>query len=247
VLRNASLSVAISLSTACLASAAFAETESKQFDAATIKVVEIANGEGSVTLNAGAVAKVDAEKVKFGKDCELTLAQEGERLVVKVEHKKSLFSSLRGDCEVNLTVTVPASVDTKLRVGSGDAKLAGLKGAVAFESGSGDVAIDGEIAKLEGKTGSGEVTVKGLTAGDVDVKVGSGEIDLAWLKAPSEGKVSLTAGSGDVTVRLPADAKVRTHLRAGSGTVSNELGETADAKLDISATIGSGDLAIKKL
>jgi hypothetical protein len=87
------------------------------------------------------------------------------------------------------------------------------------------------------------VDLKGLTSG-ADAKVGSGDLKLAWAKAPT-GSVDVKSGSGSVLLVFPAGTKLQARQISGSGTAVNKLGETPGAKLKVSVTTGSGDSTIQ--
>jgi DUF4097 and DUF4098 domain-containing protein YvlB len=101
----------------------------------------------------------------------------------------------------------------------------GVDGQVGFNSVSGDLTMaDGTIEKLDAKTVSGRVTA------DVELN--------------KDGALRVTTISGEVAIRLPAEASTRVELRSTTGRVQSEFsGLTASRSpgaSTLSGTLGSG-------
>ena len=222
-----------------------AETVTKTFDATGIRELDLSNGAGKVNIGVAEDGKatIVANKIVFGKDCDLAMAKTGTTLIVEAKDNSSVFS--RSKCEVDFTITLPRNIALNIKNGSGAIKANGIKGNVAFKTGSGPVELDGEITRLSGKSGSGSVRVVGLT-GDGDLDAGSGDISVTYKHRPASGNLGIKNGSGDTTVYLPSETKVGASFRAGSGWLTNELGNTPNAPFTIEEDTGSGSLSIKK-
>ncbi|MBX3040559.1 MAG: hypothetical protein KF789_07635 [Bdellovibrionaceae bacterium] len=221
-----------------------ATTETKDFDAKTIREVDVENTTGSIKITGtdDARATVIAEKIKFDDKCRLEILQKGDKLSVDVDRKGFGGNS---KCEVNLTLTVPRNVEVNVENGSGNFELSGTHGEVDYSLGSGNVNIDAQVIKLEGKSGSGSSTVTGLT-GEAEVKTGSGNTNLTYSSVPPKGELSIKSGSGNTTVLMPAEAKIKASLVSGSGSILNEIGDHSDSRFKVSLRTGSGSISIKK-
>ncbi|MEV4177616.1 DUF4097 family beta strand repeat-containing protein [Nonomuraea sp. NPDC049709] len=128
-----------------------------------------------------------------------------------------------GSCGVDYKIEIPKGLHVDLDSGSGNLTLRSLTGPIDVHVGSGDVdaadlrgkkviadAGSGNIElkyasapeSAELKTGSGDITLN-VPDGAYDVKteVGSGDANVSVKKdGASPNKISLTAGSGDITV-----------------------------------------------
>lgn len=217
--------------------------ESKDFDAKGLNEVSVTNTSGKVTIQAveGNKAHVTAIKNKFSDRCKLTMDRSGDELTVKVE-KSGFFSS--EDCDVDLLVKVPKAVDLDLTIGAGKLAVNGVEGELDFKIGSGNVTAEGLFKEIDGKSGNGRIEIKGL-AGGGELKTGAGGIDLTFAQKPLAGALDLKTGSGNATLNFPKGAKVKTDFQAGSGQLSNQLGESENAPFSVSMKAGSGDLKIK--
>ncbi len=217
--------------------------ETTEFDSKDINDVEIEITSGNVTLTAveGAKATVVATKNKFNEKCRMKIEKQGDTLVIDVERVNTLSLD---DCDVNFDVKVPKVVDVEVTIGTGFLSITGIKGDLDYTIGRGNVLADGTFEKIEGKTGSGDVAIKGLTGGG-DVKMGSGKVDLTFATADLKGNIDLKTGAGDATLLFPKGTKVKTDFRAGTGDLTNELGDNPKADFRVSMKSGTGDLNVK--
>ncbi len=131
---------------------------------------------------------------------------------------------------ISYDVTVPPDARVRMRSGSGDQNLAGVRGPVDAGAGSGDIQIgpaggdvrastgsgDIDLQRIDGsvfaRTGSGVITAMAVK-GDVDIHTGSGRVSVTQ----AQGQTDVTTGSGDITV---SEARGALQLRAASGDVA---------------------------
>jgi Toastrack DUF4097 len=109
---------------------------------------------------------------------------------------------------------------------SGDVEAQGLDGRVGFNSVSGDLTVaDAVVERLEAKTVSGRVTA--------DIDLGKG------------GALRVATVSGEVAIRLPAEASTIVDLRSTTGRVQSEFevltSSRAPGTHSVIGTLGSGD------
>jgi DUF4097 and DUF4098 domain-containing protein YvlB len=134
-----------------------------------------------------------------------------------------------------------------VKLGSGDVSVADIEGKFGFKIGVGDVLLtDTEISHLDLRIGTGNISVKGYI-GSGDLKIGAGDIDLSYNKNPVEGLLDLKVGSGTTMISVPNSAKISSKFKSGTGSLTNELKDSPDAKYKISGTSGTGDMVIKKI
>ncbi|MFI7706990.1 DUF4097 family beta strand repeat-containing protein [Nonomuraea sp. NPDC049480] len=127
-----------------------------------------------------------------------------------------------GRCSVDYKVEIPKGLPVDLDSGSGNLTLRGLTGDLEVFVGSGDVDASGLAGKrVVAEGGSGNIELKYTAAPDsAKVEVGSGDITL---NVPDEGyDVSTDTGSGDANVKVKRDdsSPRKISLTAGSGDVS---------------------------
>jgi hypothetical protein len=151
-----------------------------------------------------------------------TLRWRGEGSKPRPEHKvegETLLmtytcpSDWGAGCSVDYKIEIPKGLSVDLETGSGNLTLRNLTGPIDVSAGSGDVDAAGLAGKqvsadvgsgnLELKAGSGDITLS-VPDGAYDVKsdVGSGDTAVTVRNdSASTHKISLTAGSGDITVK----------------------------------------------
>ena len=232
---------------ACLFSlsvAVAAVPEIQEFDSKGLNGLLLKNTSGNtvITSTDQPQLRVEVMKKKFTDSCQLTIERSDHQLLIQVQKKRS--SVFFQECEVDFRIQVPKKTNLVLTQGSGDLEIQGLHGELEFNLGSGNIVAEGSFAKLKGRTGSGDVTMKGLTGGG-KIATGSGDINLKWIVSPSAGELDLQTGSGSATVAFPRGSKVRSQLRAGSGKLTNELGDSPNAAFQVLMQAGSGDLMVK--
>jgi hypothetical protein len=147
----------------------------------------------------------------------------GVRLVVNTVSADVELYDVRGDVDV--------------RTMTGDVRGDGLSGRVIVEMLSGDVGLSGTITQLRATTVSGDLRLRGL-GGTADIKTTSGEVDIVGDRIgrlgfesisgdlrldgalADDAQVRISTHAGDVTWRMPAEAKGRLELSTVSGELS---------------------------
>jgi hypothetical protein len=131
-----------------------------------------------------------------------------------------------GNCSVDYKIEVPKGLQIDADTGSGNITLRSLTGQLEVSSGSGDVDAAGlGSKKVYAEAGSGNVELKFAAVPDsVETKSGSG--DCALQVPQGSYDVNTKVGSGDANVSIKDDAS-STHklsLTTGSGDVSVSQG-----------------------
>lgn len=200
--------------------------------------------------------------------------------VLVVRHPQLRWSSLLDGVKGALTledaavvsIEVPSDVAVRLGTVSADGLVSGVHRPVGVRTVSGTIAVDDVHADLEARTVSGSIEVSGQSGSvTADSVSGSLTVQADHLPRLAAGTVSgsltvdvasaptrLTAKSvsGDVTVRIPADAGFRLEARSVSGavvadgerlpskpgTVEGRLGSGGD--VTVTARTVSGDITV---
>ena len=219
----------------------------KEFDINLVKQVDVLNGSGKVTISLSETNKaiVQVNKKEFDDDsCKLIIKLDSGILKVVLEQTGN-FGFFKTDCKVDFVIKVPKYIDIICKVGSGDILINETSGIITSHIGSGSLTVNAEVKKLSSKSGSGNVNVKGLI-GDSKITVGSGDIKLKYIQCPKKGHVNILTGSGNAEIQFPENSKIQTSLKAGSGSLKNELNNYLESEFIIKMKSGSGDLYLKK-
>ncbi len=233
-----------------------------------IRNIQVRTGSGDIRVDQanGEFVKVDAIDPASGSGkCALTMEIQGVDLVVKAQSPKTAFFRFwksRG-CKIGFDIKAPGGLAVDAASGSGNVKVSSRQADVDIKTGSGDIEVRGLTGKLSAKAGSGSIQGESLSdirvfAGSGSVRLdrltasarvqtGSGDIDIEWIKVPEKGMVKVASGSGDVILSFPAGSKLSSRVRSLTGKVANDWGNLEGASFVVAATVGSGNVAIKKL
>ena len=160
-----------------------------------------------------------------------------------------------------VTVTVPRKCPTQVGVVSATAVVSGISSRASVKSVSGGITLDGITGDVEANTVSGALEAQGIN-GRLNFRTVSGDLTVAdgWLERFDANMVSgdvtadidldplggmqVTTVSGEVTLRLPAEADAQVNLHSMSGDVRSEFTElrrsSAPASRSVSGSLGAG-------
>jgi Putative adhesin len=160
-----------------------------------------------------------------------------------------------------VTITVPRKCPTQVGVVSATAVMSGISAKTSVKSVSGEITLDGVTGDVDANTVSGALEAQGIN-GKLNFNTVSGDLTVAdgWLERLDAnavngdvtadidldpmGGMQVTTVSGEVTLRLPAEADARVHLHSVSGEVRSEFGElryaSAPASHRVSGNLGAG-------
>jgi len=160
-----------------------------------------------------------------------------------------------------VTVSVPRNCTAQVGVVSATAVMSGISTRASVKSVSGGITLDGVAGDVDANTVSGAVEAQGVN-GKLNFNTVSGDLTLAdgWLERLDVNGVSgdvtadldldplggmqVTTVSGEVMVRLPAEADARVNLHSVSGDVRSEFAElrrsSAPASRSVSGSLGAG-------
>ena len=129
-----------------------------------------------------------------------------------------------------------------LDAGSGGAILDGVRGGrLTMDIGSGSLrGRDIDVPELRADVGSGGVRLSGVKAPRLRLETGSGGSDLELL-GPVED-IQVEAGSGGVTLRLPANLGATVDIETGSGGIDSDF-EVKVSRMErhaLHGTVGDG-------
>ena len=194
----------------------------------------------------------------------LTVTYEGGVLTIAHENLswEGLLKWLRPQRHsATVTVTVPRKCPTQVGVVSATAVMSGISSRASVKSVSGGITLDGVTGDVDANTVSGALEAQGIN-GKLNFNTFSGDLTLAdgWLERLDANGVSgdvtadidldplggmhVTTVSGEVTLRLPAEADAQVNMHSLSGDVRSEFPElkrtSAPASRSVSGSLGAG-------
>ena len=160
-----------------------------------------------------------------------------------------------------LTVRVPRKCSTQLGVVSATAILSGISAKSSVKSVSGEITLDGLSGDVDANTVSGALEAQGIN-GKLNFNTVAGDLTVAdgWLERLDANSVSgdvtadvdldplggihITTVSGEVTIRLPAEADASVNLHSMSGDARSEFDQlrrsSMPASHSVSGSLGAG-------
>lgn len=147
------------------------------------------------------------------------------------------------DCQVGLTIHVPAQLAVTVSAGSGSVAVTGLTGPVHLAVTSGSITMTRVSGPVSANAGSGSITGSGLDSSYVETVIGSGSLQLGLGTVPQVLDVAI--GSGSASVNLPSGARMKVLANSGSGSlvIAPRISD-ARAPGTLTATLGTGSLTV---
>lgn len=147
------------------------------------------------------------------------------------------------DCQVGLTIQVPAHLDVEVLAGAGSISVRGLTGQLHLAVTSGSITLTRVSGPVSADAGSGSVSGSGVTSPVLDAVIGSGSLSLSFKAAPRD--LNLAIGSGSASVTIPRGARLRTMTNSGGGTMNIAPGVADPSAAGmLTATLGTGVLSV---
>lgn len=158
---------------------------------------------------------------------------------VHAEHTHGRLNLETGSGAVDV---LDANGDVVLDTGSGGVTLNGIHGEeLLMDTGSGSIrGSDVDVKTLKVDVGSGGLRLDGVKAPKVSVDAGSGGVELGFLATVDD--LVAEAGSGGVTLRLPAAQTGDVDIETGSGGIQSDFSVTMTrfSRNHVRGTIGNG-------
>lgn len=145
-----------------------------------------------------------------------------------------------GRCSVDYRLEVPASATVRAGSSSGRVTVSGVAAADVTTS-SGSVRADRIAGPLKIRTSSGSIAAEGLAGPGADARSSSGDVRLAFAKAP--GSVAVETSSGDAEVKVPA-APYALDVSTASGERKITVPADPSATARVAVRTSSGDIVI---
>jgi hypothetical protein len=218
-------------------------TESRAFTG-TVGAVQVSEDVGDVkvrVVDPGEQVRATARIRKSFDDGEWTAELEGGMLVVTGSCREQGFSLF--DCEVDLTLDVPAGIPVSVQSHTGDVDVDGAFSDVRARTNTGDVVVRRAAGPVDIRTNTGDVRSLATAASAVSAETTTGDVRLVFDVPPRT--VSTETNTGDVAVLVPDDGRVYgvvTDTQTGDETV--EVSNAAGAPNQIIARTDTGDIRV---
>jgi len=161
------------------------------------------------------------------------------------------------DCEVDLTLVVPAGIPVDVEANTGDVSVEGAFSGIRAQTTTGDVLLRGVTGPVQIRTDAGDVRSLATMARTVSARTTTGDIRLTFDAVPRD--VSTVTTTGDVTVLVPDNGNritgaffvtpLRRHGRGfryapGGPGVQIDVRKNVYAKNEVTMQTETGDLRL---
>jgi hypothetical protein len=147
------------------------------------------------------------------------------------------------DCQVALTIRVPADLAVDISAGSGSIAVRGLTGPLHLAVTSGSITMTQVSGAVWASAGSGSIYGGRVSSPALDAVIGSGSLQFGLSATPKT--LSLAIGSGSAHITVPPGTHMRTVTSASAGLLHIAPGfADSGAAGTLTANIGSGVLTV---
>ncbi|WP_049569246.1 DUF4097 family beta strand repeat-containing protein [Nonomuraea sp. SBT364] len=108
-------------------------------------------------------------------------------------------------CDVEYQIMLPQDVDLEATTSAGGISVDDMAGDVRIDTVSGRIHLSDLPGALHARSGSGSFWGSALRSERVDVEIGSGDLDLSFMKPPGQVR-AIVRTSGDIRMDLPPAA-----------------------------------------
>ncbi|MFF2149328.1 DUF4097 family beta strand repeat-containing protein [Kitasatospora sp. NPDC058190] len=209
---------------------------------ASVHKLQLATSSASVRIKPGVEGRVVVRKNLDWTVSEPRVRADvvGDTMTVGVQCRRSLPFY---NCGASIELEVPAGTEVSGSVTSGAVEVSDLSGGVQLDGTSGSIILRRLSGPVRARTTSGMTQGTDLSSDRAEVSSTSGAVDLTFLSAPQDVKVS--TGSGSVTMLMPKGSRYRINggTDSGSSNINPALGDAASSR-SLEADVGSGSLDI---
>ena len=196
----------------------------REFQASSIREVEVSTTGGSLNLagDAGSKAVVEVyvsrdnwsnEKIKqfINEYYTLDIKVENGKLYAVAKQKKNTSQGL----SISFKVSVPKQVNSNLHTSGGSIRISNLSGSQNFKTSGGSLAIENASGKITGATSGGSINVTG-SKDNIDLKTSGGSITAK----DCGGNINLGTSGGSINLGN-LTGNIHAATSGGSITASN--------------------------
>jgi predicted membrane protein len=223
-MRYARLTALSAIITLTFAASVAAQDFTRSYSPGPDATVSISNISGNIRVVGSDNPAVVVAGYKEGRDrevVEILDRSSGNRVEIKVKYPENCNC----DASVRFEVQVPRNLALRydpISSISGDVEVSNVSGSIRAKSISGRVNIQATSGVVNASSVSGNVTVRDA-GGAVSAKSTSGEVDVDMTRIEGGDKMEFSSTSGNVTVRLPANADADVEMSVLSGSLKTDF------------------------
>lgn len=196
--------------------------------------LDIHNAAGHVRVQQGAAGTVNVQITRTARDTSqsaaqadldnivVTATQTGNQIAITSNFQDGGYFATANT--VNLLITVPATTNIAADVAAGEVEINGVSGLMEISGGAGTVTLQ-DTALADGTR----------------IHVATGTVTLIGT-VPGTAAVDISVGTGDVTLRLPADTSTQLDARTNVGDIHITGWQVQMMRINKVGTVANGPL-----
>ncbi|MCI0439238.1 MAG: DUF4097 domain-containing protein [Chloroflexi bacterium] len=198
------------------------------------------NGDITVVEAEAGTIRVQATLTKAD-DVEYSVAQEGDRVIVKAEQKGGFNINLGQSPGARIEIAAPSNTSFDISTSNGIVEVRGLEEDGEIRTSNGRIVVEGARGVVRAGTSNGTIQVTDFV-GSIDLSSSNGRISFAGALEPGSEN-EMTTSNGDISVELDGTTGVELDASTSNGRITSDLpitisGEFSDERL--SGVIGNG-------
>jgi DUF4097 and DUF4098 domain-containing protein YvlB len=217
------------------------ESKTLKVDAEKPITLTVNDAAGDVTVTGGDVTTVQVKAVKTAYDTtqaradeevktvKYTVEQSGNNITIKYEIPKSMNFSNNINT-MDFIVTVPAETAVQTNMGSGDANISDVKGAVDIDNSFGKVNVQNIEGALTVSNNSGDIEATGIKAGSDNIELNS-DFGNITLEQANAADITFDSNSGKVSLK-DVNATGDFYSKSDFGDTKFENGSAASINIE---------------
>lgn len=201
--------------------------------------VYVTNQNGTITVHAASGRQVQVSAVQKSDKVEIDAKQTGNRVTLRTHMLQKVSGD---DARVDYDIALPPDAGLNIDSESGAVKIENLQGNITVDSDAGDVTIANvSNGTIQVQTVNAGITLNNVKNSRVSLTTTGGAVKLTAVTGPKVsaettngaisyegdfaggGAYTLTNHSGDIDVRVPADASLDLTARSVKGSVTNDF------------------------
>jgi len=219
--------------------------EVRVFAAADVRLIDVANSAGGVTVTGTDAATTAGEitvRAHISDGIRSTEdRQEAVDGVLRVRASCPQFGSMW--CEATYTIEVPHDMAVKLRSDNDSIRVADITGAVDVDSDNGSVTLSGLSGDIVAGTDNGDVRGSRLSSASARFETDNGDVRAQFDAAPTS--VVGRTDNGSVTIAVPAGEAYAVTTSTDNGSTHVDVTNDPNSSRSIDIATDNGSVTVR--
>ncbi len=218
-------------------------TEVTTYEAADVRVLDVDNSNGPVTITGAAEREQIMVTARISDGLRET--EERQTLVDGVLELRASCPLIGSDwCSVRYTIEVPADIEIRAETDNGRLTVRGIAGPVHLDTDNGSVEVADVTGNLTVSSNNGSITASRLTSEAVVAESDNGSLAIELLEPPTS--VEARSDNGSVEVVLPeTEDAYRLDITTDNGDVLDDIRTSPDSPRHLLIETDNGDATVR--